>query len=385
MKKLVLLGASGSIGLQTIDVVLQHPSDFVITGIGVGRNIPVLKDILSKIDVMYVSVQEEEAAAQLKKEFPHISFFHGDDGLIEVLKHADYEILVNALVGFTGFLPTLYAIEHGKDVALANKETLVVGGELIKKALKKHGRSLYPIDSEHSAIFQCLQGNRRSDLKKLIITASGGSFRNLSREQLKDVTVEQALAHPNWAMGAKITIDSADMMNKGFEVIEAHWLFDVDYDDIEVIMHDESVIHSMVEYRDRSVIAQMGTPDMRLPIQYALTWPDRLELNEEELDLSTIGTLHFHKPDLQRFPLLKLAYECGRKGGNLNAVMNAANEEANLAFRQGKIPFLMIEEIVQDAVSSAEYREITTAEDLLEANNWGRNYALDKIRKVNKE
>ena len=268
---------------------------------------------------------------------------------------------------------------------MANKETLVVGGELIKKALKKHGRSLYPIDSEHSAIFQCLQGSRRSDLKKLIITASGGSFRKLSREQLKDVTVEQALAHPNWSMGAKITIDSADMMNKGFEVIEAHWLFDVDYDDIEVIMHDESVIHSMVEFRDRSVIAQMGTPDMRLPIQYALTWPDRLELNEEELDLSAIGTLHFHKPDLHRFPLLKLAYECGRKGGNLNAVMNAANEEANLAFRQGKIPFLMIEEIVSEAVRSVEYREITSTQDLLEANNWGREFALDKIRKVNKQ
>ena len=385
MKKLVLLGASGSIGLQTIDVVLQHPSDFTITGIGVGRNIPVLKDILSKIDVNFVSVQEEEAASELKKEFPHISFFHGDDGLIEVLKQSDYDVLVNALVGFTGFLPTLYAIEHGKDVALANKETLVVGGELIKKALKKHGRNLYPIDSEHSAIFQCLQGSRRSDLKKLIITASGGSFRKLSREQLKDVTVEQALAHPNWSMGAKITIDSADMMNKGFEVIEAHWLFDVDYDDIEVIMHDESVIHSMVEFRDRSVIAQMGTPDMRLPIQYALTWPDRLELNEEELDLSAIGTLHFHKPDLQRFPLLKLAYECGRKGGNLNAVMNAANEEANLAFRQGKIPFLMIEEIVSEAVRSVEYREITSTQDLLEANNWGREFALDKIRKVNKQ
>ncbi|MBR3310391.1 MAG: 1-deoxy-D-xylulose-5-phosphate reductoisomerase [Solobacterium sp.] len=383
MKKLVLLGASGSIGLQTIDVVLQHPSDFVITGIGVGRNIPVLKDILSKIEVKYVSVQEEEAAAELKKEFPHISFFHGDEGLIEVLKKADYDVLVNALVGFTGFLPTLYAIEHGKDVALANKETLVVGGELIKKALKKHGRSLYPIDSEHSAIFQCLQGNRRSDLKKLIITASGGSFRKLSREQLKDVTVEQALAHPNWSMGAKITIDSADMMNKGFEVIEAHWLFDVDYDDIEVIMHDESVIHSMVEFRDRSVIAQMGTPDMRLPIQYALTWPDRLELNEEELDLSAIGTLHFRKPDLERFPLLRLAYECGKKGGNLNAVMNAANEEANLAFRQGKIPFLMIEEIVSEAVRSVEFREIRTTEDLLEANNWGREFALEKIRKVN--
>lgn len=385
MKKLVLLGASGSIGLQTIDVVLQHPSDFTITGIGVGRNIPVLKDILSKIDVNFVSVQEEEAASELKIEFPHISFFHGDEGLIEVLKQADYDVLVNALVGFTGFLPTLYAIEHGKDVALANKETLVVGGELIKKALKKHGRSLYPIDSEHSAIFQCLQGSRRSDLKKLIITASGGSFRKLSREQLKDVTVEQALAHPNWSMGAKITIDSADMMNKGFEVIEAHWLFDVDYDDIEVIMHDESVIHSMVEFRDRSVIAQMGTPDMRLPIQYALTWPDRLELNEEELDLSAIGTLHFHKPDLQRFPLLKLAYECGRKGGNLNAVMNAANEEANLAFRQGKIPFLMIEEIVSEAVRSVEYREIRTTEDLLEANNRGREFALEKIRKVNKQ
>ncbi len=380
MKRLVLLGATGSIGVQTIDVVRQHPDLFELKALSAGRNIAKLKEILEEFPVEKVCVQNEADAAALHETWPDIRFYHGDEGLNALAALADYDVLVNALVGFVGFLPTLTAIQNHHDVALANKETLVVGGELINAALKEYGQKLYPIDSEHSAIFQCLQGNRRSDLKRLIITASGGSFRTKTREELKNVTVEQALAHPNWAMGAKITIDSADMMNKGFEVMEAHWLFDVDYDDIDVIMHRESLIHSMVEYRDHSVIAQLGAPDMRLPIQYALSWPDRFDLEQNEpLDLAKIGELHFEKPDLRRFPLLGLAYEAGRKAGNKPGIMNAANEVANLAFRNGEIPFLMIEDIVISAVYKLPFKEVKDVNDLIEANEWGVRFANEMI------
>ena len=380
MKRLVLLGASGSIGMQTIDVVLQHPQDFEIVSLGVGKNINRLKEILTKITVNTVCVQEEKDASQLALSYPKITFLHGDAGMINLVQRQDYDLLVNALVGFVGFLPTLRAVESGHDVALANKETLVCGGKLIYEALHKYHRSLYPIDSEHSAIFQCLQGNRIDQVNRFIITASGGSFRTRSREELKDVTVEQALAHPNWTMGAKITIDSADMMNKGFEVIEAHWLFGIDYCKIDVVMHPESVVHSMVEYVDHSTMAQLGAPDMRLPIQYALTWPQRYPLLQNEpLDLTKIVELHFLKPDVRRFPLLALAYQAGEKGGNLSAVMNAANEVANAAFRQGKIPFLMIEEIVIEAVNKAPYKDVENVQDLLAADAWGRSYAMKQI------
>ena len=384
MKRLVLLGATGSIGVQTVDVVLKHPDQFEIVALSAGRNMGGLRKILSQIDVDTVCVIKEEDADELKKEYPDKTIVFGDEGLCRLASMQEYDVLVNALVGFAGFMPTLKAIENNHDVALANKETLVVGGELINEALKKYGRKLYPIDSEHSAIFQCLQGNNRERLKRLIITASGGSFRTKTREELKDVTVEEALAHPNWAMGAKITIDSADMMNKGFEVMEAHWLFDVDYDDISVIMHRESVIHSMVEYTDHSVMAQLGAPDMRLPIQYALTCPDRFDLDlDEPLDLAKVGTLHFEGPDVRRFPLLALAYETGKKGGTLPAVMNAANEAANLAFREKKIPFLMIEDIVISAVYNAKRKDVASVEDLLEADAWGRAFAEKMIEGAN--
>ena len=384
MKRIVLLGASGSIGMQTIDVVLQHPSDFEISALGVGHNIDKLKEILSQISVNTVCVAEEADAAALQDVYPDIVFLHGDEGMCMLAERKDYDLLVNALVGFVGFMPTLKAIESGHDVALANKETLVVGGKLIYEALHKYNRSLYPIDSEHSAIFQCLQGNKHAQVKRLIITASGGSFRTKTREELKNVTVAQALAHPNWTMGAKITIDSADMMNKGFEVTEAHWLFDMDYDQIDVVMHPESIVHSMVEYVDHSTIAQMGAADMRLPIQYALTWPDRYPLAQEHpLDLCEAGALHFERPDVRRFPLLALAYETGKKGGNLDAVMNAANEEANAAFRKGLIPFLLIEDIVIEAVHKAPFKEVESVQDLLDADAWGRSYAKKRIEGVN--
>ena len=278
MKKIVLLGASGSIGTQTIDVVSNHKDEFHIIGLSVGYRINKLRNILDEFFIPYVSVAKEEDMQLLQKEYPSVTFFCGEEGLKALASLKDYDMLVNAVVGFRGLIPTLTAIENGKDVALANKESLVVGGELIKQALKKFNVHLYPIDSEHSAIFQCLQGNQSSEIDKLILTASGGSFRDKKREELHQVTVKEALCHPNWQMGGRITIDSATMMNKGFEVIEAHYLFNIPFEKIEVLIHRESVIHSMVQYQDHALMAQLGTADMRIPIQYALSYPNRLKL-----------------------------------------------------------------------------------------------------------
>lgn len=385
MKRLVLLGASGSIGVQTVDIVQQHPDLFEIVSFGVGRNIAKAKEYLELFpDIQTFSVQYQEDAEVLQKQYPDKKVLSGEEGMEEIVSQDNYDVLVNALVGFAGFLPTLKAIETHHDVALANKETLVCGGELINRACKEYDCKLYPIDSEHSAIWQSLRGNKKDQVKRLLITCSGGSFRNKTRDELKDVTVEEALAHPNWSMGAKITIDSATLMNKGFEVIEAHWLFDIPYDEISVLMHPESVVHSAVEYVDHSVIAQLGAPDMRLPIQYALTYPDRYSYDlDTPLDLTKLSTLHFGAPDTERFPLLALAFEAGKKGGNLNAVMNAANEVANAAFRNHEIPFLKIEEIIISAVHHAPFKELTCVQDVIDADTWGREYALNVIKGVN--
>ncbi|MCF0114327.1 MAG: 1-deoxy-D-xylulose-5-phosphate reductoisomerase [Erysipelotrichaceae bacterium] len=375
MKKIVLLGATGSIGTQTVEVVKDHSDLFEIVAMSCGKNIVKLKELLGKVDCKYLCVQNEEDVEVLKADYPDKEIYWGDEGLMKLAQLETYDVLMNALVGFAGLKPTMAAISHKKDIALANKETLVVAGLFVTKACKEHGVALLPVDSEHSAIFQALQGNKHSEINKLIITASGGAFRNKSRDELEDVTVQQALAHPNWSMGAKITIDSATMMNKGFEVIEAHWLFDIPFNQIEVVMHRESIIHSMVEYVDHSIMAQMAGPNMELPIQYAFSYPDRLTTSIiEPLDLVKAGCLHFEKMDMERFPLLKLAYEIGEKQGLLPAVLNAANEEANLAFRQGKIKFLRIEELIFDAVNACENREATCIEDLFEADAWARDY-----------
>lgn len=384
MKKLVLLGASGSIGVQTVDIILQHPDQFELVSFGVGKNIEKAKEYLSLFpDIDTFSVQNEEDAVLLKKQYPDKHVLFGEEGMEEIVQKDNYDVLVNALVGFAGFLPTLRAIESHHNVALANKETLVCGGALIKKALEKYHCELYPIDSEHSAIWQSLRGNKKEQVKRLLITCSGGAFRNKSRDELENATVEEALAHPNWSMGAKITIDSATLMNKGFEVIEAHWLFDVPYEQITVLMHPQSVVHSAVEYVDHSIIAQLGAPDMRLPIQYALTYPDRYSYQlDTPLDLVQLHTLEFDQPDTERFPLLALAYEAGKKGGNLCAVMNSANEVANLAFRESKIPFLKIEEIILSAVEHAPFHELETVQDLIDADQWGREYAFEMLKGV---
>ena len=387
-KRILLLGASGSIGTQTIDIIEQHPEQYELVSFGVGKNIDYARKLLTKYPVSLISVERKEDSEELQKEFPHTRVTYGSAGLVELVTSVNYDLLVNALVGFVGLEPTLKALETKHNVALANKETLVVGGELVNKVAQENGCIITPIDSEHSAIAQCLAGNPYKQIKKLIITASGGSFRKKTREELKDVTVEEALSHPNWTMGAKITIDSATMMNKGFEVIEAHYLFDIPYEQIDVLMHDESIIHSMVEYKDGAVMAELGTPDMRIPIQYAISDPENLrsELNlGESLDLAKVATMHFHAPDYNRFPLLKLAYDIGQNPGTNQAVLNASNEVANAAFRNHRIPFLMIEEVVFKTVEAFENKPVTSLKELIDVDQKARKYAEDYIRnRVNK-
>ena len=356
MRNISLLGSTGSIGSQTLDVIRNHPDRFRLVAVSVGHNIDFLRKILHEFQPELVSVANKEDRDRLEREFSgNIRFTWGEEGLVEVATYPKADILVNAILGSIGLLPTLSAIKAGKTIGLANKETLVTGGHLVMEAAKRYGVTLLPIDSEHSAIFQCLNGERKDHIRKLIITASGGSFRDKSREELKNVTLLDALKHPNWSMGAKITIDSATMMNKGLEVIEAHWLFDIPYEKIECVLHRESIVHSMVEFNDFSIIAQMGTPDMRIPIQYALSYPKRLEMMGEPLSLSKIGTLHFQEMDFERFRCLKMAYEAGKKGGTYPTVLNAANEIAVSAFMDGKISFLAIEDWIERALNEHEF------------------------------
>lgn len=376
MKKIVLLGATGSIGTQTIDVVKHHQDEFQIVAVGAGNNINKLKTLLVDLpDVHSISVAKQEDALSLKADYPHLNIYYGEEGLQTLASLEEYDIFVNAIVGFRGLVPTLKAIENKRTIALANKETLVAGGVIVKEALKKYGVTLYPIDSEHSAIFQCLQGNSLKEVSKLIVTASGGSFRHLERDALKNVTPAQALKHPNWNMGGRITIDSATMMNKGFEVIEAHYLFDLPYDKIDVLIHEESIIHSMVEYQDHAIIAQLGTADMRIPIQYALSYPNRLEMhNAQPFDFLKYPTLHFREASFDRYPLLGLAYEVGRKEGNLGAIMNAADEMAVELFLKEKISFLDIETSIIKAVRELPYIEHPTLDDLLDSDAKARQF-----------
>ena len=353
LKYISLLGASGSIGQQTADVVRQHPDQFKIVAFSVGKNVELARKYIIEFQPSLVCVQTKEDSQTLQSEFvgTGIYFTYGDEGLIETAVFDKADILVNAVIGSVGLFPTLQAIKAKKDIALANKETLVTAGHLVIEEARKACVNLLPVDSEHSAIFQALQGEKEKNVERLIITASGGSFRDRSREELVGVTVNEALNHPNWSMGAKITIDSASMMNKGLEVIEAHWLFNLPYEKIDVLLHKESIIHSMVEFHDSSVIAQLGTPDMRVPIQYALSYPDRLPLtSSHRLNLAEIGKLHFAEMDFNRFPCLQFAYEAGKIGGTMPTVLNAANEIVVAEFLKGKIAFLEIETYIEQAL-----------------------------------
>lgn len=380
MKKISVLGVTGSIGQQTVDVICHHRDEFELVAMSAGKNIELLEKTLTAVDTKIVCVIEKEDALYLQNKYPELTVVYGDEGLDYIATLPEVDVVLNAIVGFAGLLPTIHAIEHKKDIALANKETLVVAGHIITKLVKEYQVSLLPVDSEHSAIFQSLQGNRGNKIKRILLTASGGSFRDKTREELVGVSVKEALNHPNWSMGAKITIDSATMFNKGLEVIEAKWLFDVDYDQIQVIIHPESIVHSAVEYEDTSVIAQMGTPDMRLPIQYALTYPRREVLvNGENLDLISLGSLTFKKADFNRYKALQLAYHAGKIGGSLPCVLNGANEMANALFREGKIEFLQIEDLVEKAMENHEVIADPTIEQLFEVDRWARNYVLQQI------
>ncbi len=381
MKNILLLGASGSIGLQTIDVALNHDEEITITGISVGNNIEVLHDILKKIKPNYVCTAKENPS--LKTQYPDIEFFYGDDGLIQIVEQCDYNLLVNALVGFVGLKPTLKAIELKKDVALANKETLVIAGQFVNEAVRRNNVNLIPIDSEHSALLQALMGNDIKTIRRVIITASGGSFLHKTRDELKGVSVSDALKHPNWAMGAKITIDSATMMNKGFEVIEAHWLFDIPYEQIEVLLHPQSIIHSIVEYNDLSQMAQLSISDMRLPIQLAISYPKRLPFtNGKPLELAKLGQLTFKEMDYERFPLLKVCYEVGKAKGNAPTILNAANEIANKAFLDGKIEFLDIEYYIVDALKNIKYQKDITLDEIYLCDTYTRDYVTKRIEEA---
>ncbi len=353
MKHISLLGATGSVGTQTLDVIREHPESFKLVAFSSGRNLELTRKIITEFQPALVSVAKKEDCDTLRQEFANTAITFGQEGLVEVAIFDKADVLVNAVLGSVGLYPTLQAIEAGKTIAIANKETLVTAGHLVMEAAKKYNVPILPVDSEHSAIYQCLQGEKEKNIERLIITASGGSFRDLSRAELQQVTVEDALKHPNWSMGAKITIDSATMMNKGLEVIEAYWLFALAYDKIDVLLHKESIIHSMVEFHDSSVIAQLGTPDMKVPIQYALTYPDRLPLRSaERLDLAKIGKLHFQEMDLERFRCLHFAIEAGKAGGTLPTVLNAANEVAVSRFLKGEISFLQIEELIERALNN---------------------------------
>ena len=366
---ITVLGSTGSIGVQTLDVARMH--GIKVSALTANRSIDLLEKQAREFCPKMVAVLDPDCAKKLKIALSDtdIAVYSGEEGIKEAARCPGADTAVNAIVGVAGLMPTLEAVAAGKDLALANKETLVAGGKVVSSAIESKGVKLYPVDSEHSAVFQCLQGNPKKALKKVILTASGGPFYGRTKEQLRDVTLKDALKHPNWSMGQKITIDSATMMNKGLEVIEASWLFGVPDEGIDVLIHRESIVHSMVQYMDNSVIAQLGVPDMRIPIQYALTYPERLESPVKELDLSEIAALTFAKPDYETFECLAICRKALRLGGLYPAVVNAANEAAVSLFIQGKIGFLQIPETVGRALTDFDgNKDEFTLEDILEAD-----------------
>jgi 1-deoxy-D-xylulose-5-phosphate reductoisomerase len=382
MKRLAILGSTGSIGRSTLAVVAEHPGEFVVAGLAAGENVAVLSEQVRQFRPALVSVKDEEGARRLRELLPRNGapeILSGPQGALEVATAPGVDLMVSAMVGAVGLAPTLAALEAGIPVALANKETLVAAGPLVMAAAKERGVPLIPVDSEHSAIFQALQGQRREDIRRLWLTASGGPFRSWARERLAGVTAAQALRHPNWSMGPKITIDSATMFNKALEVIEAGVLFDLPVEQIRVVIHPQSIVHSLVEFVDGSVLAQLGVPDMRLPIAYALTYPRRLSLNSSTLDLYQMGQLTFEPPDLEKFPGLKLGYAAALTGGTMPAVLNAANEVAVAAFLEGRLAFVDIAATVERTMAAHEAQPLTSLKQVLTVNRWAREYAQNLI------
>lgn len=377
MKSIIILGSTGSIGTNTLDIVQRFPEDFRVVGMTAGGNVEKLEAQIRSFNPQVVAVSTESSAAALRTRCAGlpVEILAGEEGIAQVAAMPGAELVISAIVGAAGLLPTLAAIRSGKHIALANKEPMVMAGKLMQEEARKHGVRIFPVDSEHSAIFQSLEGHRLEDVRRLILTASGGALWTLTKAQLQDVTPERALQHPNWKMGSKITIDSATLMNKGLEVVEARWLFDIGESRIDVLIHRESIIHSLVEYEDRSMIAQLGLPDMRTPISYAMRYPERMALDLPSLDLTEVGKLTFCKPDHDRFPCLNLGYESLRIGGTMPAAMNAANEVAVDAFLNGGLRFIEIADVIRNTMHAHPHREITGLEDALEADRWAREKA----------
>jgi len=388
VKAITLLGSTGSIGTQTLEIVAQYPDQFRLVGLAARSNVELLAQQVRQFRPQIVAICDSERLPELQAAIadldPQPILLAGEAGVVEVARYGDAEAVVTGIVGCAGLLPTIAAIEAGKDIALANKETLIAGGPVVLPLVQKHGVKLLPADSEHSAIFQCLQGIPSGGLRRILLTASGGSFRDLSVEQLANVTVADALKHPNWSMGQKITIDSATLMNKGLEVIEAHYLFGVDYDQIDIVIHPQSIIHSLIELQDTSVLAQLGWADMRLPLLYALSYPERLATDWEKLDLVKAGSLTFREPDHQKYPCMNLAYAAGRAGGTMPAVLNAANEQAVALFLAEKIRFLDIPRLIETVCDrhQAHHQTKPTLEDILELDQWARRELLEVCGKV---
>ncbi|MCG6946423.1 MAG: 1-deoxy-D-xylulose-5-phosphate reductoisomerase [Deltaproteobacteria bacterium] len=382
MKKIAILGSTGSIGRSALQVVEQFPDRLQVVALAAGRNIDLLAEQIHRFRPKLAAVLDPQLAKDLTSRLQpgiEVEVVADSTGYQQVASCAEAEMILSSMVGAAGLIPTLSAIRAGKDVALANKETLVMAGALVMGEVRRSQVELLPVDSEHNAIFQALEGHRREDLKRILLTASGGPFLNLPKEQLESVTPTQALAHPNWSMGPKITIDSATLMNKGLEVIEAKWLFDIPVEKIDVHVHPQSIVHSMVEYIDGSVIAQMGIPDMRIPIAYALAYPERLELDLPRLDFFTVQTLTFQEPDLNRFPCLKLAFAACKAGGTMPAVLNAANEVAVQAFLDNRIPFSGIPRLVNLAMEEHALDPGAELEAILEADAWARRRTEEEI------
>ena len=391
MKAIALLGSTGSIGTQTLDIVAQYPDQFRIVGLAAGRNVEMLAAQIRQFRPSIAAICEEEKLSELKEAIkdldPQPVLLAGQAGVIEVARYSDAQIVVTGIVGCAGLLPTIAAIEAGKDIALANKETLIAGGPVVLPLVEKYGVKLLPADSEHSAIFQCLQGVKMGGLRRILLTASGGAFRDLPVEKLATVKVADALKHPNWSMGKKITIDSATLMNKGLEVIEAHFLFGMDYDHIDIVIHPQSIIHSLIELQDTSVLAQLGWPDMRLPLLYALSWPERIHTDWQQLDLVKAGNLTFKEPDHQKYPCMQLAYTAGRAGGSMPAVLNAANEQAVALFLEEKIEFLDIPRCIEYVCDrhQSDNRPNPSLDDIVTADEWARQEVLAARDKIGRD
>ena len=382
MKQIAILGSTGSIGTQTLDVVRQHPNEFSVYALSAHRSLDLLIQQALEFNPAVVCIADEHLYQPLREALSDlpIKVMAGEKAIAEMVTMPAIDVVVAAMVGYAGLRPTIEAIKAKKTIALANKETLVVAGEIICRLAKRHQVSILPVDSEHSAIFQSLVGEDMHSVEKLLLTASGGPFRTFTYEQMLHVTAAQALQHPNWEMGAKITIDSASMMNKGFEVIEARWLFDIPVEKIQVLVHPQSVIHSAVQFVDGSVKAQLGTPDMRIPIQYALTYPARWLSDVPRLDLFAVKQLTFEEPDMQRFPNLRLAYEAMEKGGNMPCILNAANEVVNLAFREGKCGFLQMSEVIEQTMGTTSFITESTYEDYVQTDKEARKIAKELLK-----